>query len=113
MQHVGVKTLKSVLDVGLFESMAWARWGAAKWVQNQPRAIAASAYEARADEGDHLVPSLPFQKFWEMVRPAISENASHADVNAVLRCAEEVCLHCRHQGLRVLSARWCKRGSSP
>ena len=85
MQHVGVKILKSFLDVGLFESMAWARWGAAKWVQNQPRAVAANAYEARVDEGDRLVPSLPFQKFWEMIRPAISDNASHADVNAILK----------------------------
>ena len=66
MQHAGIKISKSFLDVGLFESMAWARWGAAKWVQNQPRAVAANAYEARVDEGDRLVPSLPFQKFWEM-----------------------------------------------
>lgn len=48
MQHVGVKVLKAFLDVGLFESMAWARWGAAKWVQNLPRAVAANAYGARA-----------------------------------------------------------------
>lgn len=55
MQHVGVKILKAFLDVGLFESMVW--------VQNQPRAVAANAYEARADEGDKLVPILPFQNF--------------------------------------------------
>lgn len=88
MQHVGVKISKSFLDVGLFESMAWARWGAAKWVQNQLRAVAANAYEAyeaRVDEGDRLVPSLPVQKFWEIIRPAISDNASHADVNAILK----------------------------
>ena len=85
MQHVGVKILKAFLDVGLFESMAWARWGAAKWVQNQPRAVAANAYEARADGGDKLVPILPFQNFWEMIRPAIAENASHADVKAILK----------------------------
>ena len=84
MQHVGVKILKAFLDVGLFESMAWAR-GAAKWVQNLPRAVAANAYGARADEGDKLVPILPVQNFWEMIRPAIAENASHADVKAILK----------------------------
>ena len=47
--------------------------------------LLANAYEARVDEGDRLVPSLPFQKFWEMIRPAISDNASHADVNAILK----------------------------
>lgn len=87
MQHVGVKILKSFLDVGLFEAMAWARWGASKWVQNQPRAIAANAYDARVDEGHILVPHLPFKDFWEMIRPAVSENASHADINAILKRA--------------------------
>lgn len=67
--------------------MAWARWGASKWVQNQPRAIAANAYDARVDEGHILVPHLPFKDFWEMIRSAVSENASHADINAILKRA--------------------------
>lgn len=28
---------------------------------------------------------LPFQNFWEMIRPAMAENASHADVKAILK----------------------------
>ena len=31
-----MKLVKAFLDVGLYESMAWARWGASKWVQNEP-----------------------------------------------------------------------------
>ena len=85
MQHVGVKILKSFLDVGLSESMAWARWGAAKWVQNQPRAVAANAYEAQVDEGESFLPTLAFKDFWEMIRPSVSDNASHADINAILK----------------------------
>ena len=30
------ETCQGFLDVGLYESMAWARWGASKWVQNEP-----------------------------------------------------------------------------
>ena len=85
MQHVGLKILKSFLDVGLYESMAWARWGASKWVQNQPRAIAANAYDASVDEGSAFVGTPPFKSFWEMIRPAVSTNASHADINALLK----------------------------
>ena len=40
--ELSIKALKSLLDVGLCESMSWARWGAVKWVQNQPRALAAN-----------------------------------------------------------------------
>ena len=31
-----MKFLKAFLDVGLYESMCWARWGATKWVSNEP-----------------------------------------------------------------------------
>lgn len=85
MQHVGLKILKSFLDVGLYESMAWARWGASKWVQNQPRAIAANAYDTSVDEGHVVVGTLPFKNFWEMIRPAMTVNATHADINAILK----------------------------
>ena len=37
---LSMKMVKAVLDVGLYESMCWARWGATKWVQNEPRAVA-------------------------------------------------------------------------
>lgn len=57
-QTLGLKALKSLLDVGLYESMSWARWGAVKWVQNQPRALAANAYEAGVDEGESFIPVL-------------------------------------------------------
>ena len=65
-----LKALKSLLDVGLYESMSWACWGAVKWVQNQPRALAANAYEAGVDESESFVPILKFPAFWEIVRPS-------------------------------------------
>ena len=59
-QSLGLKALKSLLDVGLYESMSWARWGAVKWVQNQPRALAANADEAGVDEGESFMSTLNF-----------------------------------------------------
>ena len=62
-----------MLDVGLYESMSWARWGAVKWVQNQPRALAANAYDASVIEGESFIPMLKFETFWEMVRPCTKQ----------------------------------------
>jgi hypothetical protein len=72
-QSLGLKALKSLLDVGLYESMSWARWGAVKWVQNQPRALAANAYDASVIEGESFIPMLKFETFWEMVRPCTKQ----------------------------------------
>ena len=85
--HPGLKALKSLLDVGLYESMSWARWGTVKWVQNQPRALAANAYEAGVDEGESFILVLKFETFWEMVRPCLCKEATKADVDAILKRA--------------------------
>ena len=86
-QSLGLKALKSLLDVGLYESMSWAGWGAVKWVQNQPRALAANAYEAGVDEGESFILVLKFETFWEMVRPCLCKEATKADVDAILKRA--------------------------
>lgn len=86
-QTLGLKALKSLLDVGLYESMSWARWGAVKWVQNQPRALAANAYDADVDEGESFVSILKFPAFWEIVRPCLCKEATKADVDAILKRA--------------------------
>ena len=86
-QSLGLKALKSLLDVGLYESMSWARWGAVKWVQNQPRALAANADEAGVDEGESFMSTLKFPVFWEMVRPCLCKEATKADVDAILKRA--------------------------
>ena len=67
--------------------MSWARWGAVKWVQNQPRALAANAYEAGVGEGESFIPLLKFETFWEMVRPCLCKEATKADVDAILKRA--------------------------
>lgn len=84
-QSVGMKALKSLLDVGLYESMSWARWGAVKWIQNQPRALAANAYDSEIAEGESFMPQIKFQSFWDMVRPSFCKEASNADVDAILK----------------------------
>jgi hypothetical protein len=86
-QSLGLKALKSLLDVDLYESMSWACWGAVKWVQNQPRALAANAYEAGVDEGESFMSTLKFPVFWEMVRPCPCKEATKADVDAILKRA--------------------------
>ena len=80
------KMLKSLLDVGLYEAMAWARWGAVKWVQNQPRAVADNTYEPSAlpDEFD-FVPSVPFDKFEKCIRPAFNSEVSKAHMDAIFK----------------------------
>ena len=86
-QALGMKALKSLLDVGLHESMSWARWGAVKWVQNQPRAMASNTYEADSEEGESFLEHIKFSTFWEMVRPCLCKEASKADVDAILKRA--------------------------
>lgn len=45
-KSIGPKRVdQAFLDVGLYESMCWARWGATKWVQNEPRAAADNTYD--------------------------------------------------------------------
>lgn len=84
---LSMKMVKAFLDVGLYESMAWARWGATKWVQNEPRAVADNTY----DEGVPLPPSfiqeVSFETFWKIIRPAFTDQASHAHMDAIFKRA--------------------------
>ena len=77
--------VKAFLDVGLYESMAWARWGATKWVQNEPRAVADNSY----DDGVPLPPSfmneVSFETFWKIIRPAFTEQATPAHMDAIFK----------------------------
>ena len=76
-QSLGLKALKSLLDVGLYESMSWARWGG----------VTANAYDASVIEGESFIPMLKFETFWEMVRPCLCKEATKADVDAILKRA--------------------------
>jgi hypothetical protein len=82
-----MKLVKAFLDVGLYESMAWARWGASKWVQNQPRAVADNTYDADLDLPDHFLDHITFETFYKLVRPAFKESASRAHMDAVFKRA--------------------------
>ena len=76
-QALGMKALKSLLDVGLYENMSWAKWRAVTWVQNQPRAMALNTYEADIEEGENFLEHVKFSTFWEMVRPCLCKEASN------------------------------------
>ena len=82
-----IKMVKAFLDVGLYESMAWARWGATKWVQDEPRAVADNTY----DDGVPLLPSfvnqVSFEFFWKIIRPApaFTEQATPAHMDAIFK----------------------------
>ena len=62
-----MKLVKAFLDVGLFyESMAWARWGASKWEQNQPRAVANNIYEDGLDLPHDFLDHITFENFYKL-----------------------------------------------
>ena len=46
MPFLSITALLAFLNVGDYESMVFARWGASKWVQCQPRIAAVNAYSA-------------------------------------------------------------------
>ena len=80
-----MKLVKAFLDVGLYESMAWARWGASKWVQNQPRAVADNTYDAGLDLPYDFLDHITFENFYKLVCPAFKDSASRAHMDAVFK----------------------------
>ena len=86
MRVLSSKVLKSLLDVGLYEAMSRARWGAVKWVQNQPRAVADNTFddEVVLTEPD-FVTSVSFNDFMKIIRPAFHPDISKSHMQAVLK----------------------------
>lgn len=84
---LSMKMVKAFLDVGLYESMCWARWGATKWVQNEPRAVADNTYDSEIPLPPSFVKQVSFPTFYNMVRPSFTEQASKAHMHAVFKRA--------------------------
>jgi hypothetical protein len=82
-----MKVVKALLDVGLHEAMAWARWGATKWVANEPRAVADQFYDPGAVTEPEIWPSSTNEQFTKMIRPAFHQCAAPAEIDAVLKRA--------------------------
>ena len=80
-----MKLLKAFLDVGLYESMCWARWGATKWVQNEPRAVADNTYDDGVSEEPAYANTVSFETFFKLTRPSIVESATLAHMDAVFK----------------------------
>lgn len=87
LDQVPMKMVKAMLDVGQFESMCWARWGATKWVKGEPRTIADQVYAASAEPKCALWPWAKFGEFYEMVRPAFHSSATPACIDAIFKRA--------------------------
>ena len=86
MCHLSMKMLKSILDVGLFEAMSWARWGAVKWVQNQPRGIADNTFAEEAlPKIEDFISTIPFADFVNVIQPAFHSDITKAHRNAILK----------------------------
>ncbi|CAK0848868.1 unnamed protein product [Prorocentrum cordatum] len=84
---LSMKVLKSFTDVGLYESMSWARWGAANWVQNQPRIIADQFYDPTCQPKEDVWPEIEFKDFAKMVRPAVPDKTTDAELDAIFNRA--------------------------
>ena len=82
-----MKVLKSFTDVGLYESMSWARWGAAKWAQNQPRILADQFYDPTCQPKEDVWPEIEFKDFAKMVRPAVPDKTTDAELDAIFKRA--------------------------
>ena len=81
-----IRKLKSVLDVSEQEAMAWARWGASKWIRGQPRLICDNKCGAAAEPRNSWQ-TTPRKDFWGMARGALDLKATEADVLAVFKLA--------------------------
>ncbi|CAJ1401529.1 unnamed protein product [Effrenium voratum] len=68
-----------------YESMCWARWGATKWVQNEPRAVADNTYDDGVSEEPAYANTVSFETFFKLMRPSIVESATLAHMDAVFK----------------------------
>ena len=101
-----MKMVKALTDVGQFESMCWARWGATKWVKGQPRAVAQQVYDPNAEPKDQW-PSAHHKELFNLVRPAFHQKC----VPRVHRChIQALGVVGGHQSVGVLAT---SRGDPP
>ena len=85
LSMMDMKLVKAFLDVGLYESMTWARWGASKWVQNEPRAVADNTYDSDLPLPEDFIPQISFEDFFKLVRPAFKESATKTHMDAIFK----------------------------
>ena len=87
LSQLPIKFLKAFLDVGLYESMCWARWGATKWVSNEPRAVADNSYGSSVDEEPAFMNHVPFTTFYDIVKASFIESVTPAHMDAIFKRA--------------------------
>ena len=51
--------------------MAWARWGASKWVQNEPRAVADNTYEEAIPVPPDYLLEINFTDFYDLIKKGL------------------------------------------
>ena len=88
MMDTKLVTVKAFLDVGLYESMPWACWGASKWVQNEPHTVADSTYDAGLPLPEDFIPQISLEDF--RIGPPSIQRVCHK--NKYGRYLQENCL---------------------
>jgi hypothetical protein len=78
-----LKSLLAFTDVGLWEAVAWARWGLTKWIQKQPRGFSDNAYYNIDTKNEW--PELEHSQFLEVIQPSIHEKATQPHIEALLK----------------------------
>ncbi len=81
-----MELLLAFTDVGLFEVMAWARWGATQWVQGQPRGFSDNAHFPI--DAKNQWPMLTHDQFVQVIWPLLHEKASQSGRAGVWKCSE-------------------------
>jgi len=77
------KALKAFYDVSLVDAMTRERWGAAKFVKNQPRSGAENKHKADLDFEVGQNAAKDLENFGQLTRPAFPERMGEPDIDAV------------------------------
>eukprot|EP00973_Karenia_brevis_P011921 1618475-Karenia_brevis.AAC.1 len=87
-----IRKFKSLTDITEEETLAWARWGAVKWVKQQPRNWADNKYDP-----EHLpktmYPTIEHKCLWLCARPAFDDKARKEDVDAIFKRSALIVVH--------------------
>jgi len=84
LPQLPMRFLKAFLDVGLYESMWWARW-LPEWVSNEPRALADNSYGSSVDEEPAFMDHVPFTTFYDIVKGSFIESVTSAHMDAIFK----------------------------
>ena len=77
------KAMLSFTDLGLFEAMAWARWGCTECVQQQPSGCSDNAFYPIEIKSSG--PSLAHSQLVQVIKPSVHFQATTTHIDALLK----------------------------